>query len=420
MFFVYEVLFHIALVLGFPVLLARPRFRERVNERIGRWDPIVFDRLAGGPILWIHCASVGEVQAARPLVNALLDDLPGYRVLVTTMTVTGLKQAETAFGKRVVVSLIPLDSKLFLGRVFRRIKPAVVLVFETELWPQFLRMAREGGAKIALVNGRISARSFPRYQKIRSFMATTLSPFDAFFMGDGDSAQRITALGADASRVKTLGNVKWAADDSQVVPRKVPGWEANARVLLAGSTHPGEEEQMLDIYEDLRQYYPDLKLILAPRHPQRVPDVEKLLKARKFAFAKRTEGPLVTPEVFLLDTVGELRSFFPAATLVVLGGSFVTIGGHNVLEPAAAGVPVIYGPHMQNFEEIAAKLESRGGSLRTADWRAAAKTARELLADPMHLRGMGEAGRALVTENKRVLARYRAELRALVGGAVRA
>lgn len=420
MFFIYEVLFHIALALGFPVLLVRPRFRERLNERIGRWDPIVYDRLAGGPILWIHCASVGEVQAARPLVNALLDDMPGYRVLVTTMTATGLKQAEGAFGKRAVVSLIPLDSKLFLGRVFRRIRPAVVLVFETELWPQFLRMARAAGAKIALVNGRISARSFPRYRKIRSFMAATLAQFDAFLMSGEDSAERIIALGADAARVKTLGNVKWAADESQIAARKVPGWDAAAPVLLAGSTHPGEEEQMLDIYEDLRQYYPTLKLILAPRHPQRIPEVEKLLKTRKLAYAKRTEGPLVTPEVFLLDTVGELRSFFATATLVVLGGSFVATGGHNVLEPAAAGVPVIYGPHMQNFEEIAAKLEARGGSLRTADWRAAAKTARELLADPVRLRGMGEEGRALVTENKRVLDRYRSELRALVGRGIRA
>lgn len=420
MFFVYEVLFHIALVLGFPVLLARPRFRERLNERTGYWDPIVYDRLAGGPILWIHCASVGEVQAARPLVSALIDDMPGYRVLVTTMTVTGLKQAESAFGKRAVVSLIPLDSKLFLGRVFRRIQPAIVLVFETELWPRFLRMARDAGAKIALVNGRISARSFPRYQKIRGFMAATLAQFDAFLMGGDDSAQRIIALGADAARVKTLGNVKWAADDGQIPAQRVPGWEPGAQVLLAGSTHPGEEEQMLDIYEDLRQYYPQLKLILAPRHPQRVPDVEKLLKARRLNYAKRTVGPLVTPEVFLLDTVGELKAFFAASTLVVLGGSFVSVGGHNVLEPAAAGVPVIYGPNMQNFEEIAAKLESRGGSVRTADWREAAKVARELLADPMRLRGMGDAGRALVAENRRVLDRYRAELRALVGGAVRA
>lgn len=406
MFFLYEVLFHIALVIGFPVLWLRPRLRDGLDERTGNWTSMVFERLAGGPVVWIHCASVGEVQAARPLVSELMARHPAWRFLVTTMTVTGRKQAQDAFGKRAAVALLPFDSALFLRRVFARVKPRCLFVFETELWPQFLRMAKAAGAQLYLVNGRISERSFPRYMLLRGFFARLLELFDGLYMCDELSAARIKALGAPRERVVHLGNVKWGAVEGAVTPRTVPGWSGDAPVLLAGSTHPGEEELVLKIFEDLRQYHPQVRLVLAPRHPQRTAEVEQLLKSAGLAYAKRTGPGEPAPEVYLLDTVGELRSFFPLADVVFLGGSLVAVGGHNVLEPAAAGVPVVYGPYMQNFADIAGALEAHGGSLRVEDWRSAAKAVRDWLADALLRKRMGEAGKALVAENRAIYARY--------------
>jgi 3-deoxy-D-manno-octulosonic-acid transferase len=332
------------------------------------------------------------------------------------MTVTGLQTAQEAFGAQAAVSLIPLDSKLFLRRVFNRISPRLVLVFETELWPQFLALSKASGATIVLVNGRISARSFPRYQKIRGFVQALLVNFDHFLMSGEDSASRIRELGAPASKVRVLGNVKWAGNEAAAQAREVPGWGSNMPVLLAASTHPGEEEQVLDAYEDLLQYQPDTKLLLAPRHPQRVPEVLALLKARKLTHVTRTSrADASAAKVFVLDTVGELRSFFPLARVVYSGGSLVDIGGHNVLEPAGAGVPVVYGPHMANFAEIADALEKRGGATRVADWRALAQVLRDLFPDEARRHKMGAAGKRLVAENQRILDSYVNALRPILG-----
>lgn len=406
MVFVYEIILHLALLIGLPLLIVRPRLRERLSERFGNWPPLVYDRLRGGKVVWIHCASVGEVQAARPLVLRLIALYPKRRFLVTTMTTTGLRQAENNFGKLASVALIPIDSMFFLRKVFAHFTPETVLIFETELWPQFIRLARESGAKLILVNGRLSARSFPRYKLIRGLIGQLLAQFDLLLMSGQESAERILALGAPAGRVQVLGNVKWAGCEASTTKRVVPGWPVDAPVLLAGSTHEGEDALVLNAFEDLLQYYPAARLILAPRHPQRVPEVEKLLRDRGLAYGKRMTETPDTPSVYILDTVGELTSFFSLATTVFLGGSFVPVGGHNVLEPAAAGTPVLFGPHMENFTEISAALEACGGAIRVADWQGLAKELRLLWADPARAQKMGSAGRKLVAENSMILDNY--------------
>jgi 3-deoxy-D-manno-octulosonic-acid transferase len=415
MLVVYEILVTLAMLAAFPALIVNPRWRRRLTDRIGLWSPLVYERLAGRPVIWAHCSSVGEVLAARPLIERLLDENPKHAFLITTMTTTGLDTAEGIFGKRAAVCLIPVDSYFCLRHVFRRVKPAVLLVFETELWPRLLHMAKASGARILLVNGRISARSFKRYRLIRFVLRDVLANFERFLMSGPDSAARIIDLGAPADRVRDLGNVKWASIKQAGVYPSLTGWPEATPILLAGSTHPGEEEQVLDIYEDARQYQPGLKLILAPRHPKRVEDVERLLRSRGMVFRKRSApvnaAVAKDAEVFLLDTVGELAMFFPLATVAFLGGSLVPIGGHNMLEPAAAGIPVLYGPHTQNFADVAAALESQGAAMRGADWKVLAKLTRDLLSDPVRRARMGTAGKAAVAGNAKILDRYMAEIR---------
>ncbi len=416
MFLVYEIIVELILLLLYPALVVVPRWRTRLSDRLGNWAPIVYDRLRGRPVIWAHCASVGEFMAARPLLERLLDEFPDRALLVTTMTTTGLEQAERALGSRAATALIPLDSYWFLRRVFHRVRPETVLVFETELWPQFLRMAHKSGARILLVNGRISARSFGRYRMVRRLLAPIFARFDLFLMNGEESAERIRALGAPADRVQVLGNVKWAGLQAPGKFPAIASWPEDAEVVVAGSTHAGEEEQVLDLFEDLRQYRPALRLILAPRHPQRVADVERLLGQRGFRWKRRSRNGAEDCDVFLLDTVGELPLVYGRGTVCFLGGSLVPIGGHNMLEAAAARRPVVYGPHVGNFAEVAALLEARGAALRGRDWKDCARILRALLADPVARERMGEAGAAAVAEQGKILERYVD----VIGGRVRA
>lgn len=420
MIWLYEILLHLALPLVFPFLLVRKHWRRRLTDRTGDWPPLLYERLHGGRVIWTHCASVGEVNAARPLLECLFDLYPDHRFLVTTMTVTGLERAEQILGKRAAMALLPIDSQFFLRRVFRQVRPALLLVFETELWPQFLRMAKASGAKIALVNGRISHRSYPRYRAARFFFSQIWPAFDAFLMGGEESARRIIDLGADASKVKVLGNVKWAGRTWDSCSSVRVRWPADALVIVAGSTHEGEEAAVLDAFEDVRQYYPQARLVLAPRHLPRIEDILRLLARRGCRYVRRSSLALPTLDlsacdILLLDTVGELAAFYRGAAVAFVGGSFVPVGGHNMLEPAAEGVPVLYGPHVQNFADIAACLEQEGAALRVTDWQDLAKGLRRLFSDPSLRERMGRAGSRVVAKQADILQRYQAEVMALLG-----
>ena len=366
-------LYSLLLTVGFLVLL--PRFaidalRSRkyitgLRERLGHLPAIAFDNR---PLIWIHCVSVGETEAARPLVRALLDRLPSYRLVVSTTTVTGQRVARDAFSREAAaVFYFPIDWAWTVRRVLRTLQPAALLIMETELWPNLLRECRARAIPVALVNGRISITSFGRYKLIRPFISRVLSNISIALMQSEQDASRIRVLGIPNERVLMTGNLKFdsaegAIDDDATAKISARfGFDGTERLIVAASTHPPEEDVVIDAFKQIKSSKPlfRVRLLIAPRHPERSDEVASLLQNSGLTWARRS-NPITLKDrscdVVLLDTIGELRAVYPLAAVAFVGGSIVPHGGHNALEPAARGVCVVTGAHTHNFAAVTKAL----------------------------------------------------------------
>ena len=367
MYLIYSLL----LTIGFLVLL--PRFaidalRTRkyvtgLRQRLGN-IPIL-----AGPdqVIWLHCVSVGETEAARPLVRALRERFPSHRLVVSTTTVTGQQVATRAFAQdAAAIFYFPIDWAWTVRRVLRALRPSVLLIMETELWPNLLRECRRGSIPVALINGRISEKSYRRYQQIRAFMQPVLSDLSVAFMQSDDDAARISALGLSDDRITILGNLKFDSSASKKLDltaeiQKRFALNMGEPLIVAASTHSPEESIVLDAFRKVKASASGerARLLLAPRHPERFAEVAKLIADSGLTWARRSESPTdkdPTCEVILFDSIGELRAVFPLADIAFMGGSIVSHGGQNVLEPAAQGVCVITGAHTHNFAAITKAL----------------------------------------------------------------
>ena len=378
----------------------------------------------GRPSIWIHAVSVGEVQAARTLIPGLRDRYPGHRLWLSTTTRTGRAVAD---GIEAVDGLFyfPLDLPPAVDRVLDRVRPVLFVAVDTELWPNLLRRCARRGVRTMLVNGRISDRSYPRYRLVRRWFRRVLADVDRCCAQSDESARRLVDLGAPADRVVTTGNLKFdvlpaprpaTAPRHDDLPRSL-GLAPDRPVLMAASTHPGEEGPVLDAFRRLRAREPGLVLVLAPRHPERGAEVAALAAGRGLTAVRRSRLPKGGPgraDVVVLDTVGELAALFPAATVVFVGGSLVPAGGHNVIEPAAGGRPVVFGPHMENFAEIAELFLARGAARRVSGAEELEPALAELLADPRQRAELGAAARSLVEANRGAAARSLAEIAAVL------
>lgn len=396
---IYNVLGTGALIAGLPFLpllaLLGERFRRGLPERFGFYPRGARDALGDESPLWVHAASVGEVGAARELIAALRTRFPGRKVLLTTFTATGRDLAIRSAGADACV-LAPLDHPWIVGRALRTFKPAALILIETELWPNLLRLCHRRGVPTLLLSGRLSPRSFRRYYFLRGFFSAVVARLSAIGMQSEEDAGRIKSLGAEPQRVTVTGNLKRAARPERRATKsaeKALGWKAapDARVLVAGSTHRGEDEILIDAFKDLRARFPALVLVLAPRHPQRFADVEQLLKQSGLRYIKRTEmngQPL--PEIVFLDTLGELAEFYAIADLAFVGGSLVEAGGHNVLEPARCRTPVFFGPYTGNFSLIAEELKAAGGGIEVRGKEDLVRQSGRLLSDPAEAKRVGE------------------------------
>lgn len=318
----------------------------------------------GKPVIWLHCVSVGETQAARPLVDELLKNFPDHKLVISTITKTGLTVAEKLFaGKAALIFYFPFDWKFTVRRVLGAIKPHVVLLVETELWFNFLREAHRNGVKVAIVNGRLSERSVNRYMWIRGFMQRALHYIDLALMQSQADAGRIKELGMKNSRIRITGNVKF----DQLISEKESALtgqfrrrfniSAGAPLIVAASTHDPEEKIILEAFAAAKNLPENsrLRLLIAPRHPEHFEDVAKLIDQAGFAAVKRSAEPSIADEmadVILLDSIGELRAVFPLAEIVFVGGSLIPHGGQNILEPAAAKKAIVTGPYTMNFAEV--------------------------------------------------------------------
>jgi 3-deoxy-D-manno-octulosonic-acid transferase len=384
-------------------LAAKPDWRRGVTERFGDVEPTP----TGQPAIWIHGASVGELTALAPVVRALREELPDHRLALSSMTVGGRTAAVSRVRDADVRFLFPLDLPMLVARALDRVRPRLVLFSETELWPNFLAALAARRIPAIMVSGRVSPNAFARYRRWRWLFAPALESVRWFCVQSLDSARRLVALGAPASRVVVTGSLKAAAPlapPDTALSLSSLGVAAEP-VLVAASTHAGEEGTILAAFARIRAREPQARLLLAPRKPDRIEDVAALVASRGLACARRStlgpggaaRWPAETP-VLLLDTLGELAGLYRGARLAFVGGTLVPVGGHNVLEPAAVGTAVVVGPHVGNVAADVARLAARGGIVHVSeDDDLAARTA-ALFLDPAAAASAGTAAAATVAD----------------------
>lgn len=404
-------LYTVLLYLATPLILARlywrsrrlPDYRHRWAERFG-----VFPALPVPGCLWIHAVSVGETRAALPLIRALRERYPTWPLLITTTTPTGSQQVREALRDAVWHVYAPYDLPGAVTRFLARTRPRLAVVMETELWPNLFHYCAAAGIPTVVANARLSEHSARGYARLGSLTAQMLAKGTLVAAQSEADAARFRALGA--ARVRVTGNLKY---DLALPPALLAQgqelrrtWGAQRPVLIAASTHAGEEELILDACERLRRRFSDLLLVLVPRHPERFPVVAELCRRRGLPLVARSEQRRCeqATQVFLGDSMGELLLFYAAADVAFVGGSLVPVGGHNVLEPALLGLPVLFGPQMFNFSEASQHLLEARAAWRVNDAAELAETAGRLLGDPALRRAAGRRGKAMVEANRGALA----------------
>jgi 3-deoxy-D-manno-octulosonic-acid transferase len=378
-----------------------------LGQRMG-YLPVSFN-MDGDDSIWVHAVSVGEVLTARPLIAALRQRYPALRIFLSTTTLAGQQLARRSVPNVDAVFYFPFDLGVFVRRTLDLVKPRLFLMMETEIWPVVLRECRRRGIRTVVVNGRLSSRSFPRYRLIAPFMRRVLHDVDRFCVQSEESARRFIALGADPAAVAVTGSLKFDSLDHSGPLRardrvlryfRLP---PSRPVIVAGSTMKGEERAVLKAFRRVRATSPTALLVLAPRHPERFGEVEQLCRNEGWKTARRTELAIDAEpraDIVVVDTIGELASLYQIGTAVFVGGSLVATGGHNVLEPAVFGKPIVFGPHMENFREISEALVSAGAAVRLDDEGQLETVLLDLLGDPVRRARLGAAARALVEANR--------------------
>ncbi len=431
----YDLIFALYAFVYLPILIWKGKFDRHLLERCG-----IFEREALGwcashdKTVWVHAVSVGEVVAARPLVEKLKKEFPACGIVISTTTKAGNRLAKDVVFKRhtpepgaeVLVIYLPLDSSGIVRRVVDVVKPAFFGMMETELWPNLILALSEKGVPIVLLNGRISDKSYPWYRAASFFMRPALARIDRFCMQSELDAQRIRSIGADPGKVRLTGNVKF--DNLVIVPpgpsrdtgeavaalRATLGIGPDEDVIVAGSTHSPEEEVLIALYKNLLARFSQVRLLLAPRHIERSVRVESLVRKHGFIPARISRMKNVSaparaagrdaaqgerPPVLILDTVGQLKDIYACATVVFMGGSLMRKGGHNLIEPAVHGRPILFGPYMSNFRDMADLFIRYGAAMKVEDRGALERALWSLLNSPEDRERMGKNARELVRTN---------------------
>jgi 3-deoxy-D-manno-octulosonic-acid transferase len=403
MYTIYNILLNFAFIISFPYLLLRALLEKGgVWERMGRLSKEKIKFLSTKNIIWLHAASVGEVKALSTIIPQLKKGNPEISLIVSVVTKSGKKEAERilSVGKEVeFVFYAPIDLKRFVKRAQASLNPRALILVETELWPNLIKEAKQRGCWVALINGRISGKSLSKYLLLRSLFAETLSHVDLFCMQSEEDAERIKKLGADKDKIKVLGNLKFDRMITQIsevdktVLKKRLSIPPDLKVMVGGSVRNGEEEILARVFKRLKKDGDDLLLILAPRHLDRVKKIEKMLFHQELNFIRKSElngkTLLKNQRIILLDTMGELARIYAIADVAFVGGSLVPIGGHNLLEPAVYGVPVVFGPHVDHFKTAADLLIQCGGGIKIKNEEELYAKTSDLLKDEDKRKRMG-------------------------------
>ncbi len=390
--------------------LRHNKYVGSLRQRFG-YLPVSFN-LDGDESIWVHAVSVGEVLAARPLISELRKRYPALKLFLSTTTRSGQQLARRSVSDVDGVFYMPFDWTFSVRRTLRQVKPRLFVMVETEIWPNLLRECRRRGIKTALVNGRISYRSFPRYRLIRPFFRRVLADVDTFCVQGEESARRLVELGADPATVTVTGSLKFESLHTTPTPGRGPERvlrffriSPNRLVLVAGSTMKGEEEFVVRAFNRFRATPggSNALLVLAARHPERFTEAERICRHEGLSTIRRSELPIDAEpraDAVVLDTIGELAQLYQIATAVFVGGSLVPSGGHNILEPAVYGKPIVFGPHMENFAEIAEAFVTNGAAVQLRGERELDDVVLSLMNDPVRRARLGAAARALVDANR--------------------
>jgi 3-deoxy-D-manno-octulosonic-acid transferase len=402
MYFIYTLNLLLALVLTLPVYLFR----------FGKYFPTLADRLGFLKIpqlrgsIWVHAVSVGEVKAVERLLERLRQQFPRKVIVLSTATPTG---QQVARGRQDIVDYtfyFPIDLPWCVRRTVDRVAPEWVIIAETEIWPNFLKACRNRGIRVVMINGRISDRSFARYRVVRRWLRRVFEDYTLIGMQSETDRARIEAIGAAPEKVAVFGNLKYdVLQTDRPVNSDVGGLLANwKQVWIAASTMPGEEEVVLEAFTHLRRTHPDLNLVLAPRHPERFDTVHALMQRSGFAVLRRTEitdsySSNNKTSMLLLDSIGELAALFRYATVVFMGGSLAKTGGHNILEPAHYGKPIVFGPHMENFRDMARLFFDARASVQIERASQLTSAIDDVLSNPEKARQLGQNAFAVIQQN---------------------
>ena len=407
-------LYTLTMYLLTPVIVYRLALRGlRARGYFSRWfERFGFFPDAGlGDTIWVHAVSVGEVNAAAPLVEALLLRYADHRCVVTTVTPTGSDRVRQLWGERVFHVYLPYDLPASVRRFLDRIRPRIAVIMETEIWPNLFFECQRRDIPILVANARLSEKSLRGYGPVRPLARAAIRCATFVAAQSHPDAERLLELGARPERLRVVGNLKY---DMRVPEDLVPqaaawraAWGSARPTWIAASTHEGEEQAVIEAHSRLMRRFPDALLLVAPRHPERFKPMVQLCRSYGFATTTRSEDRLARPDsqCFVIDTLGELVPFLAAADLAFVAGSLDPIGGHNVLEPAALGVPVLVGPNTFNFAEVTDLLLERGAARRIGDAEQLALVLQQLLENPAQRRAMGEAARLTVEDERGAVAR---------------
>lgn len=386
--------------------MKEPGFGERLKQWFGFLPAESLESVAKQQCLWLHAASVGEIVAASPIVKEMRAAFPTRKILISTVTVTGHEMAKKILPDADSIIFFPFDLPWLIESVVRRIEPALFVLVETELWPNFLQAMEKRNVPVLMVNGRISDKSIKRYHYLFSLLREMMQSVSLFCMQSSQDASRIITMGALPEKVVVTGNTKFDQTYTVVTPLEKKhllanlGYsEENDFLFIAGSTHEGEEDQIFAAYLLARQSVPALKLLIAPRDIRRTAEVIKIAEGYSLFPIRRTELPDKTGDVVLLDTIGELGRLYSLGNIIFVGGSLIQRGGHNILEPAAHGKPILVGPHMFNFKESYALLQGRGACMTVHDSKELAEKIVLLVQDQEAAKNMGQSAAEIMREN---------------------
>ena len=426
----YNILMLTAAVVGLPFFAFRfireRRFRERLRQNLGFFPAETLTRVVGRSPVWFQAASVGEVVAASSIIREFKRQLPDIPVLISSGTISGYDMAQRIIPEADAVIFYPPDLPGMPDRIVGKILPRAYVPVETELWPNFIRSARKRSIPVIMVNGRIGERSVEHYRQMRRMFTKMLDTVVRFCMQSTVDAQYVIQLGADPHKVIVTGNTKYDQNYSQVtaeekkVLRQELGLLESIPVLIAGSTHRGEEEILLEVLRQIQGRYPIVKMILAPRDVPRSGGIVELVRRAGFVAELRSQMSSLTAEqraevrVVVLDSIGELGRFYSLADLVFVGGSLVSHGGHNILEPAAQGKPILVGPHMFNFRDTYALFSKRNACVTVLDGQELAQKILDLLQDKQAAEQMGREAAQIVAENQGAAVRTVEHLRQII------